>query len=164
MADLTANSILFLHCHGDHAAFGRILCGRHQDTRTKAFIELEEKLNAANQNLQNLVTENTAVIEKQRDIENKISNAKRTWEVIFDSINDMIVLTDQDHLISRCNRAAIDKLNVSFQQILGQDFKSTFVGVDGRPPAMNQKFQFKNLPGWFYITTHSITLQESQSS
>ncbi len=66
--------------------------GRYQDSRIRTYNVLQGKLSSSNQDLQSLVEDNKASIEKQKETEGKISNAKKTWETIFDAVNDLIVL------------------------------------------------------------------------
>ena len=102
------------------------LVGRYHDSSINLLTSIEEKLNTANTDLQSQVEDNKVVIEKQKETEAKISNAKKTWETIFDAVNDLIILTDPQNTIIRCNRATIEVLNTSFKELLGQEFNTVF--------------------------------------
>ena len=53
------------------------------------------------------------------NIENLVSSATIEWETVFDRIPDLLVVTDIDGTILRCNRSAFDKLQSNFQKITG---------------------------------------------
>ena len=119
---------------------------------------------SSNQDLQSLVEENQASIEKLIETEGKISNAKKTWETIFDAVNDLIVLTDPQNTIIRCNRATIEVLNTSFKELLGQEFNTVFSCKDGSTPTIETNLQFKNIPGWFTMNSFTVTLVDNQQA
>ena len=140
------------------------LVGRYQDSRIRTYNILQEKLISSNQDLQSLVEENQASIEKLVNTEAKISNAKKTWETIFDAVNDLIVLTDPQNTITRCNRATIEVLNTSFKELLGQEFNTVFSCKDGSTPTIETNLQFKNIPGWFTMNSFTVTLVDNQQA
>jgi two-component system sensor histidine kinase/response regulator len=140
------------------------LVGRFQDSRIRTFNVLQENLSSSNQDLQSLVEENKASIEKLLDTEAKISNAKKTWETIFDAVNDLIILTDPQNTIIRCNRATIEALNTSFKELLGQEFNTVFSCTDGSSPQIETNLQFKNIPGWFTMSSFSVALVDNQQA
>jgi PAS domain-containing protein len=47
-------------------------------------------------------------VQERIRIENIISRAKKEWEAIFDAVSDLILLTDGDGVIVRCNGVARD--------------------------------------------------------
>ncbi len=51
---------------------------------------------------------------------NLVSQSKREWETTFDALQDPIFILDSDNRIIRCNHAFIDKLNISFQKVIGR--------------------------------------------
>ena len=136
------------------------LVGKYQD-RIKESTTLQEKLLIANKDLQSLIEDNKVVIEKQKEIEAKISVAKKTWETIFDAVNDLIILTDPHNTIIRCNRATIEVLNTSFKELLGQEFNTVFSCIDGTNPTIETNLQFKNIPGWFIMNSFSVALVDN---
>lgn len=136
--------------------------GRFQEAQIRAYSILQEKLSASNRELEDQVEENRLVIENQKEIEIKISAAKRTWEAIFDAVDDIIILVDQKNRILRCNRATITALRTSFQAILGQKFNSVLGSVDGFTVSVNRELQFKQIPGWYSINLFSVDLEENQ--
>jgi PAS domain S-box-containing protein len=82
-----------------------------------------------------------------------VIRAKKEWEAAFDAVSDIIILTDLDGKIIRCNLATIQRLESSYIQLIGfnledilwkgnkQKFNLTF----GQP----LEIQLPTLPGWF---------------
>ncbi len=61
--------------------------------------------------------------EKQR-IYALVSQGKKEWEAIFDTVSDLLFVTDQHGVITRCNLAASQALGKLFQQILGNGIQT----------------------------------------
>ena len=61
------------------------------------------------------------LIGSQRGLFNVIERSKREWELIFDSISDPILVTDENDLILRCNHAVVDRLNTTFSKVIRRD-------------------------------------------
>jgi PAS domain S-box-containing protein len=133
------------------------LFGRYQDARVKEFTFKQDELSKRNQDLQTINEENNLTIEKFKETERKISHAKKTWEAIFDAVNDMIILTNEQNEIIRCNNAAMITLNLSFQELFRENFNTLFCDSSGNPPIEDRNIQFKNIPGWFFITSYPVT-------
>lgn len=137
------------------------LVGRYQHSRISEYSAMQDKLIASNRELESLVAENKVVIENQQETEDKISTAKRTWEAIFDAVDDPIILVDQENKVIRCNLATINVLKTSFKDILGKNFNTIFKSVDGLTLTIGRDVQFTNIPGWFTISPFPIELDES---
>ena len=60
------------------------------------------------------------LLDRQRNLLQVISRAKKEWETIFDVFNDLILVTDADGTVIRCNHAVVDRLNSSFPSIIGK--------------------------------------------
>jgi PAS domain S-box-containing protein len=60
------------------------------------------------------------LLDRQRNLLQVISRAKKEWETIFDSFSDLIFVSGADGTIIRCNRAVIDRLNTSYVNVIGR--------------------------------------------
>jgi PAS domain S-box-containing protein len=91
--------------------------------------------------------------------EEAIARAKREWEATFDSVADMIFVTDGAGVVMRCNRAAAQRMQLPFAAIIGLTLAELLNGDTTLelPAAEGTETQFKRLPGWFRLTTHHIT-------
>ena len=63
---------------------------------------------------------------KQKSLSEIISRGKKEWEAIFDAYTDPVFVTDTEGLILRCNREFIDKLNLSYQDVIGKPASKIF--------------------------------------
>jgi PAS domain S-box-containing protein len=100
------------------------------------------------------------VTERKR-IEGVITRAKKEWETSFDAIEDMIIITDKDGIIQRCNRATIQPLGVTYQDILGRPIEQAFFGEDWAGPKMSglvgQEVQFPKSKGHYEVACFPLT-------
>ncbi len=86
------------------------------------------------------------------ELEAVLSRGKQQWEGIFDSVQDMIVLTDQGGAVTRCNRALCAALGLPFEQIIGKPAAELLPGLDTLGGESAQaEMHFPNLPGWYEI-------------
>ncbi|MDQ1240181.1 MAG: two-component system, cell cycle sensor histidine kinase and response regulator CckA, partial [Thermodesulfobacteriota bacterium] len=72
------------------------------------------------------------VTEKER-AKHQVLEAKREWEVTFDSVPDLITVLDRDHTILRANRALSDKLGLTPQEVVGKKCYRVVHGLDEPP-------------------------------
>ena len=70
-----------------------------------------------------------------RDLFQKISDAKKDWETTFDSISDIISILDIDFNITRCNQAFARKFNTKPEELIGKKCYEVFYGSDDPWPA-----------------------------
>lgn len=101
---------------------------------------------------------------------NLIVRAKKEWEATFDAVSDLIVLTDEQGLIRRCNRAVREALGASYQEIVGRSLGEVFYGTAEAVPTVfleqngtrekRREVQFPRLPGWFAVARHPLRAAE----
>jgi len=97
--------------------------------------------------------------------ERLISRAKKEWEATFDAVSDLIVLTNLNGLIVRCNRSTVERLGVTFADILGRPIKEVLLrdleteeigtAISGR------EMELPSLGGYFAISVYPIHVQDS---
>lgn len=101
-------------------------------------------------------------------IENAVIRAKKEWEATFDRIPDLLILTDAEGIILRCNRSTIDRLHSSFQNTVGQHL--SFFLVDMKLPQIQVddlvgvEVQLFGLPDWFQLTCCQVPLDNQPNS
>jgi PAS domain S-box-containing protein len=84
-----------------------------------------------------------------------ILRAKKEWEAAVDAVSDMVILTDLQGRIFRCNLATIQRLQTTYLQLIGRDLEQTF--LKSQAQALDLSFgqpyemQFPVLPGWFEV-------------
>jgi diguanylate cyclase (GGDEF)-like protein/PAS domain S-box-containing protein len=57
-------------------------------------------------------------VSRQKEMENVLLHAVQEWRATFDSIHDMVWLSDPDGIIRRCNRATREYLHKPFAEII----------------------------------------------
>src|SRR6266487_4954800 len=62
----------------------------------------------------------------QRKLLKVIERSKQEWELIFDSISDPILVSDESGKIFRCNHALVVRLNTSFSNVIGHSLADVF--------------------------------------
>ena len=96
--------------------------------------------------------------EKQRHLLKHVENAKRQWEATMDRVDDMVIVTDVDMRIRRCNRAVCAFSGVSFAEILNQRLADLFVGLElDKDKGEGKAFEYLHPSGrWFYMTLYQV--------
>jgi len=58
--------------------------------------------------------------EKRKNVEKTILQAKKEWENTFDTVKDLIFITDKNGIVRRVNRSLADKLGVHPRDLIGK--------------------------------------------
>jgi signal transduction histidine kinase/PAS domain-containing protein len=102
-----------------------------------------------------------------RRAERAIRQGKLEWEAAFDSVSDIIILTDPKGMIIRCNGKLIEYFSTTYNSILGRNISELFYGnKDTRkniftPCAEKEDICFPLLPGWFNTVCYPMHPTES---
>ncbi len=108
-----------------------------------------------------LNTDLTRKEKERQDIEMVISRGKREWEATFDSVQDLILLTDEQDTVIRCNRAAAQAFYLEFPQMIGKPINELFFGSESSEPFPTQKSEvkFPALEGWYEVSSNPLTFE-----
>ena len=95
--------------------------------------------------------------------EKRILRAKQEWEATFDAVSEMVLLTDEEHRILRCNRATIDRLHTTFHDLLGKRLDDVFPSLvemtpGGETAARLGEFHLDGQPGMFEGSVYPLVL------
>jgi len=116
-------------------------------------------LEAANASLQR-------EIQERKRVEQLISRAKKAWEASFDAVADMIIITDPDGRVNRCNRATIEMFNSTYDELLGKHIDQLlFYGqgsLTGTLKAGGKELQFPVFEGWFDVSSYPVRLEDQR--
>ncbi len=137
--------------------------GKRQDNLRTLNTELESRVAAST--LETISKQKELQIENERrkDLEKILIRGKREWEATFDSVPDMIINTDTQGVITRCNRATLKFLGIGFDDIIGQSFNQV-ITLEFQPtnektqPLLSLPVRIKGLDGWFTFSQYPITL------
>jgi PAS domain S-box-containing protein len=115
-------------------------------------------------------------IAQRRLTEENIRRAKREWEATFDAVSDLILITDLNGTIRRCNRAVSQAFKTSYQNLIGRSVDEvlygtvnpatgTFHSLLSEPGSARERIeaQFPRLTGWFEVTRHPVTSPKRKS-
>jgi two-component system, sensor histidine kinase and response regulator len=122
--------------------------------------QLQKKLEELNK----IIINNEDLLDAYEANQIKISIAKKAWESIFDAVADLIVVTDENGKIFRVNRTTIEKLNTSFQEILGKDYTDIFQLDQSDEDLSPELSIFKNLSGIFAVSTYPVDMDDHPNS
>lgn len=104
--------------------------------------------------------------QEHQELEAIISRGKKEWEATFDSVEDMILITDEDGIINRCNRATTSTFQKDFLQIIGKQADDLFFGESteekDRLPYQKMEMRFPTLDGWFEVSSNRLVSEGTQ--
>lgn len=93
----------------------------------------------------------------------QLALSKKEWETSFASISDLVIITDLNDLVCRCNAAACEKLKLDLDQILGKSIGDLVFGdPSAYIPLMKEakEVSFPLLNGIFEVSAHPLYLDE----
>ena len=118
--------------------------------------------------IQNLNSEVTTQEQARLQLDATTGRGKREWEATFDTIDDMILITDVSGTVLRCNRATSHAFRTGFEYLIGKPIESLFFGegVETGFPASGQKteMKFPRLDGWYEVSSTPILVEEGRAA
>ncbi len=97
-----------------------------------------------------------------------IGRGKPDWGATFDAVADMILITDADGKVLRCNRATSQAFQQGFEDLVGRQIENLFFGsAEGGAfpiPAHKVVMKFPKLEGWYEVSSHPIELEEGRTA
>lgn len=102
--------------------------------------------------------------DERQEFEEVISRGKKEWEATFDSVIDMILLTDETGKIIRCNRATAYAFHMDFPQVIGTPINDLYYGsgTGEQMPTQKTEMKFPTLEGWYEVSSDPLTFQGVQ--
>jgi len=138
---------------------------RETSQRQKA-VELQSRISQRINEFYNLKEIYQQEIKDRQQAEISISRAKREWETTFDAISDLILLTDSQSRIVRCNQATVQRLETTFTEVIGKPIEEVFPGVvEPIKKRVINKTQVIPMPsqfGWFEVTGFQFQLLDDE--
>ena len=138
--------------------------GRH-------FLEMTKKLKDQKKALDSYTTGLEDAVMKRTQ---ELVNSREEWIRTFNSITDYVLIIDREHRIVRANRALLDKLDLTNQELSGRKCYETFCGKNsplegcpiqetlatGRPTI--REIRYNKLDGYFMVTASPLTSEEEE--
>ncbi len=95
---------------------------------------------------------------ERKRIEEAIYRGKKEWEATVDAVSDLIILTDAEGKIIRCNRSTIQRFQTTYGDLIGRSIQDVF-GLGVEPSLWMGEMQFPRLAGWFEVSSYPVHLE-----
>ncbi len=99
-------------------------------------------------------------ISRRKQLLDAVVRAQVEWTATVDAVADMILLEDADGRLLRCNRAAIEHLGQSFDEVAGRDLGDLFFEQPGTLPicfrAETATTRFPGSERWFEVINYPV--------
>jgi diguanylate cyclase (GGDEF)-like protein/PAS domain S-box-containing protein len=73
-------------------------------------------------------------ITERKNIEERIIHSKEEWEKTFDTIPDMVMISDKEFRIRNVNKALAERLGIKRKNLIGKSCYAVIHGTDKPPP------------------------------
>jgi PAS domain-containing protein len=128
---------------------------RYEEMREKS---LEETMSPKDTSL--VETRPALQYEDLETLFHRVETAKKEWQLSLDSLREMVVLSNLDGVIHRCNRAFKEFIGLPYEEILRKNIASllTELGIDMKGldlKALNARFRISEK--WFGVRSYSYT-------
>jgi PAS domain S-box-containing protein len=105
-------------------------------------------------------------LEKEHAVQQAILKAKKEWEATFDSISDLLILTDADGVIQRMNRSTIETLHSTYPEMIGKNIDSLY--SDKNPNiqpgnSVGAECKLKGTEAFFRVTCSRLKIENNNS-
>jgi len=126
--------------------------------RVDRFIQLQSET-------ENILKEQHDALEQEKKeqlaIFNKVEQAKQEWERTMDCVADMVMLTDKEYKITRCNKAVIEFTGLSYAEVHSKRLGDIFPdwGWDKGQEnnyAKGNEYYHEPTANWFYFHVYRI--------
>ena len=109
-----------------------------------------------------------------RATQEAVKRGKAEWEAVFDAVSDLIIITDSEGVVSRCNGRASNYFG-GYGAVIGKRIDQIFFG-DAQPEGkvfrfvhsmqseVDEDICFPNLKGWYNVASYPISFSDSDRS
>ena len=102
-----------------------------------------------------------------------VSRGKAEWEAVFDAVSDLIIITDADGVISRCNGRVSAYFPGGYREMIGRRIDEVFFGgaqpegqvfrfVHSMQSEVDEDISFPNLAGWFNVASYPMRFEGAE--
>jgi len=139
------------------------LIGNKQDALNRSRRQIDWLNHKHASDLQALTEKQSQQGQEYKDLETIISRGKQQWEATFDSVEDMIILTEENGTIVRCNRATGDAFQTGFRQLIGRPIDELLADIttagQGLGSAQKLEMKFPRLEGWYEVSNTPLMIE-----
>ena len=137
--------------------------GKRQDALLKANHQLELEVGQRTAEIGRITQERQHENAERQHAERIFSRGKREWEATFDAVTDSILITDQYGMIIRCNRSAIQRMHITFNELIGRSIDEVLLGesVTGqaRFPDRANEVEFPAFSGRYEVASYPLMVE-----
>jgi PAS domain S-box-containing protein len=101
-----------------------------------------------------------------------VRRGKAEWESVFDSVSDLIIITDADGIVSRCNGRVKAYFPGGYGAIIGRRIDEIFFGSEQPEGKLfrflhsvqseaDEDIRFPNLSGWYNVASYPMRTEGS---
>jgi len=101
-----------------------------------------------------------------------VARGKAEWQAVFDAVTDLILITDADKVITRCNGRVLDYFPGGYESVLGRKIDELFFGYT-QPSGNEFRFgsvqgdveedlAFPKLKGWYNVSSFPLRAERNQ--
>jgi len=98
-----------------------------------------------------------------------VIRGKVEWEAVFDAVSDLIIITDADGVVSRCNGKIMSYFPGGYNAVIGKRIDTLFFGesqpegevfrfVHSMQSEVDEDIRFPNLEGWYNVASYPMRL------
>lgn len=101
--------------------------------------------------------------------QDKVRRGKAEWESVFDAVSDLIIITDAEGVISRCNGRVSAYFPGGYDAVLGKRIDEIFFGSEEPEGKVfrflhmqgeaDEDIRFPNLSGWYNVTSYPMRIE-----
>ncbi|HBA89619.1 MAG TPA: hybrid sensor histidine kinase/response regulator [Geobacter sp.] len=111
---------------------------------------------------------------RHRVTQEAVRRGKAEWESVFDAVSDLIIITDAEGVISRCNGRVSAYFPGGYEAVIGRKIDEIFYG-SSQPDRKNFRFLhtmqsetdedicFPKLSGWYNVASYPMSVVGSDS-
>lgn len=149
-------------------AFSLGILGNRLDASQRLRWQASRAIRAREAEIERLNREVAAQETARKQLDVVIGRGKRDWEATFDAIDDLILITDAEGKVLRCNRATSQAFQRGFEDLVGRQIENLFFGhPEGGEfpiPADKLEMKFPQLAGWYEVSAFPIEVEESRAA
>ena len=104
-----------------------------------------------------------------------VRRGKAEWESVFDAVSDLIIITDADGAVSRCNGRVSAYFPGGYSSVIGRRIDEIFFGAEHTErkvfrflhsieSEMDEDIRFPNLSGWYNVASYPMRTEVSERS
>jgi PAS domain S-box-containing protein len=130
---------------------------RQRDDLKRITVYSQKKLDQKTNDLSISNQELSDQLKQLQQLQKTINRENEYWEAIFNTVSDLLIVTNTSGIITKCNRAAIESFAATVPNLVGSSIHSILSNeLDNEeiPILQESKIHIGRLSGWFDVSTY----------